>query len=182
MGSGEASALISWCCDSSVTVLWRCHGVSWGQNLSCFFKEKRLQCEIATLLVIRLGLEPKTPTLKVLCSTNWASGSLPESGCKGTKFIWNHQMFFWFFWIIFYACAKYGVLCDVLQRNLECRQIYKVLCLWVGSVQVSQHWNLDRDCRKVGCNMCAAWLSVVWRWPVPAYWRSVSTGGKDVPQ
>ena len=30
-------------------------------------------CEFS--LVIRLGLEPKTPTLKVLCSTNWASGS-----------------------------------------------------------------------------------------------------------
>ena len=28
-----------------------------------------------SLFVIRLGLEPKTPTLKVLCSTNWASGS-----------------------------------------------------------------------------------------------------------
>ena len=29
----------------------------------------------AFLLVIRLGLEPKTPTLKVLCSTCWASES-----------------------------------------------------------------------------------------------------------
>ena len=29
----------------------------------------------SALFVIRLGLEPKTPTLKVLCSTSWASGS-----------------------------------------------------------------------------------------------------------
>ena len=34
--------------------------------------------------VIRLGLEPRTPTLKVLCSTYWASESslLSEWGCK----------------------------------------------------------------------------------------------------
>ena len=35
-------------------------------------------CKLAIwliLLVIRLGLEPRTPTLKVLCSTSWASES-----------------------------------------------------------------------------------------------------------
>ena len=31
---------------------------------------------LADSLVIRLGLEPKTPTLKVLCSTCWANGSV----------------------------------------------------------------------------------------------------------
>ena len=92
MGSGEASALISWCCDS-VTA---CHGF---QNLSCLFKEKRLQREIATLSVIRLGLEPKTPTLKVLCSTSWASGStlLLLSGCKDRNSFSYRQAFSIFF-------------------------------------------------------------------------------------
>ena len=28
------------------------------------------------IFVIHLGFEPKTPTLKVLCSTNWANESL----------------------------------------------------------------------------------------------------------
>ena len=32
--------------------------------------KKRCNVIVASLFVIRLGLEPKTPTLKVLCSTN----------------------------------------------------------------------------------------------------------------
>ena len=64
-----------------------------------FFKEKRLQREIATLSVIRLGLEPKTPTLKVLCSTSWASGStlLLLSGCKDRNSFSYRQAFSIFF-------------------------------------------------------------------------------------
>ena len=37
--------------------------------------KKRDRSICSCLYVIRLGLEPKTPTLKVLCSTNRASGS-----------------------------------------------------------------------------------------------------------
>ena len=36
------------------------------------------------LLVIRMGLEPMTPTLKVLCSTNWASESYQTSFSKAS--------------------------------------------------------------------------------------------------
>ena len=38
-------------------------------------KQKKRTIADSLLEVIRLGFEPKTPTLKVLCSTNWASGS-----------------------------------------------------------------------------------------------------------
>ena len=45
-------------------------------------------------LVIRLGLEPRTPTLKVLCSTCWASeSSFFRLRCKGTAFCWIVQIF-----------------------------------------------------------------------------------------
>ena len=60
--------------------------------------------------VIRLGLEPKTPTLKVLCSTSWASGSpfalSLKSECKGIKKCLNVQIFcllFLFFLSFFFA-------------------------------------------------------------------------------
>ena len=59
--------------------------------------------ENPSIRVIRVGLEPTTPTLKVLCSTSWASESaLTEmsenrsyliSGCKGTAFFWIDQIF-----------------------------------------------------------------------------------------
>ena len=56
-----------------------------------------------SIRVIRVGLEPTTPTLKVLCSTSWASESVQTkmseirsfliSGCKGTAFFWIDQIF-----------------------------------------------------------------------------------------
>ncbi len=39
------------------------------------WKKATLSCEKCDLPVIRVGLEPTTPTLKVLCSTCWASES-----------------------------------------------------------------------------------------------------------
>ena len=41
-----------------------------------YINKKRIIVAITSFcLVIRMGLEPMTPTLKVLCSTSWASGS-----------------------------------------------------------------------------------------------------------
>ena len=108
----------------SVTVRWRCcdgvtacHGF---QNLSCFFKEKRLQREIATLSVIRLGLEPKTPTLKVLCSTSWASGStlLLLSGCKDRNSFSYRQAFSIFFSGNVQKTFEWGSVCLPISSRL----------------------------------------------------------------
>ena len=47
--------------------------------------------------VIRMGLEPMTPTLKVLCSTSWASGSpyaFSKSECKGSEIFWYYQIIY----------------------------------------------------------------------------------------
>ena len=38
--------------------------------MDSFQKKGNLNGSLDVVLVIRLGLEPKTPTLKVLCSTN----------------------------------------------------------------------------------------------------------------
>ena len=58
----------------------------------------------SVLLVIRVGLEPTTPTLKVLCSTSWASESplclfksafgrrSPEKRCKVKDFFFIIQI------------------------------------------------------------------------------------------
>ena len=59
--------------------------------------------------VTRLGLEPRTPTLKVLCSTNWAIESLLLSGCKYINFFCYNKSFFYKFErfiIIYYHCIK----------------------------------------------------------------------------
>ncbi len=40
-------------------------------------EKKRTTFQLSSFLVIRLGLEPRTPTLKVLCSTCCASESVP---------------------------------------------------------------------------------------------------------
>ncbi len=59
-----------------VKILQVCSGI--GRKLACMLKlPKSIKKEairninyvITSYLVIRLGLEPKTPTLKVLCST-----------------------------------------------------------------------------------------------------------------
>ena len=62
------------------------------------------------LLVIRLGLEPRTPTLKVLCSTSWASESPTlvwrsslKKQCKVTRFLFSLQIFLHIFYKIFCA-------------------------------------------------------------------------------
>ena len=38
------------------------------------------------LFVIQLGFEPRTPTLKVLCSTSWATESLRQLSCQLLRF------------------------------------------------------------------------------------------------
>ena len=90
------------------------------QNLSCFFKEKRLQREVATLSVIRLGLEPKTPTLKVLCSTSWASGStlLLLSGCKDRNSFSYRQAFSIFFSGNVQKTFEWGSVCLPINSRL----------------------------------------------------------------
>ena len=53
-------------------------------------------------VVIRLGFEPKTPTLKVLCSTYWASESnlFAVCGCKDKQIFGCLQVFACFFSIL----------------------------------------------------------------------------------
>ena len=97
---GDGAVTVLWrCCDDAVTMRTMPRRVMVSRISLVFFKEKRLQREIATLSVIRLGLEPKTPTLKVLCSTSWASGStlLLLSGCKDRNSFSYRQAFSIFF-------------------------------------------------------------------------------------
>ena len=110
----RGAVTVQWRCCDSVTA---CHGF---QNLSCFFKEKRLQREIATLSVIRLGLEPKTPTLKVLCSTSWASGStlLLLSGCKDRNSFSYRQAFSIFFSGNVQKTFEWGSVCLPISSRL----------------------------------------------------------------
>ena len=62
-------------------------------------------CLLAFLLVIQLGFEPRTPTLKVLCSTGWATESsfLSERGCKDREEIGVCKFFMAFFLKKYYS-------------------------------------------------------------------------------
>ena len=55
-----------------------------------------------SFLVIRLGFEPRTPTLKVLCSTSWASESdlclLLKSECKDSMSDEKSKILRVYFW------------------------------------------------------------------------------------
>ena len=88
----------------SPTIRWYCR--------TCLFFVAVWLCSY----VIRLGLEPRTPTLKVLCSTCWASESIlianqlfPDCGCKDREFFINTKIIWMFFRIAmtihsFYSC------------------------------------------------------------------------------
>ena len=45
-------------------------------RFSTWPKTKKAKQKLVRLLVTRLGLEPRTPSLKVMCSTNWAIESV----------------------------------------------------------------------------------------------------------
>ena len=62
-------------------------------------------CLLAFLLVIQLGFEPRTPTLKVLCSTGWATESfnrVSQLRLQRYIFLFLTQIYFELFSRIFY--------------------------------------------------------------------------------
>ena len=91
--------------------------------------------------VIRLGLEPRTPTLKVLCSTCWASESSLCFSLKAMqRYDFNYYLpnFITVYFVNKCKCAsKHLVLC-----RLYYRFCIEVFCLWysVGSKKAIGLW------------------------------------------
>ena len=106
-----------------------CFYLCWlGYGSVCLFYENRKGLHFwRPFLVIRLGLEPRTPTLKVLCSTCWASESIlianqlfPDCGCKGSYFYlickrsveksFNYFISLWFVsWLSVISASSYFI-------------------------------------------------------------------------
>ena len=91
-----------------LSVPWRHQTVivSKCETIEEYYAKKRiLKISILFFLVIRMGLEPITPTLKVLCSTSWASGSpcayVLKASAKLRIFFWLCKLFAYFLHIFF---------------------------------------------------------------------------------
>ena len=93
-------------------------------NFCLLLKEDRKQT------VICLGLEPKTPTLKVLCSTYWASRSRFQSFAKVHKYFKYTKESCWFSWRRFKLLVRFTYYFPAIQLLWSCSSVFSWSFFW----------------------------------------------------